>query len=66
MSITLYSTGCPKCNVIKKKLEEKNISFEENASVDEMLMLGITHVPVLKIGDELYEFSRANEWINQQ
>lgn len=25
MAITLYSTGCPKCKVLKKKLEEKGI-----------------------------------------
>lgn len=25
--MTLYSTGCPKCNVLKKKLEAKNVQF---------------------------------------
>lgn len=34
MAITLYSTGCPKCKVLKKKLEEKGIKYTENNSVD--------------------------------
>ena len=25
--VELYSTGCPKCNVIKKKLESKGVEF---------------------------------------
>ena len=28
--IILYSTGCPSCNVLKKKLAAKGIQFEEN------------------------------------
>ena len=25
--VELYSTGCPKCNVLKKKLESKGVEF---------------------------------------
>ena len=53
MSIILYSTGCPKCKVLKSKLEEKNIEFVENNSVEEMTGLGITQVPVLFVGGVL-------------
>lgn len=55
----LYSTGCPKCNILKKKLEELKIEYTENNSVDDMLELGIMSVPVLKIDDELLDFSEA-------
>ena len=64
--IVLYSTGCPKCLILKKKLEQKNISYQENTSVEEMLALGITQVPVLKVGDCLLEFVDANNWISKQ
>lgn len=64
--VVLYTTGCPKCGVLKKKLDAKGIKYEENDSTMEMLSLGITQVPVLKVEDKLLEFSEANNWINQQ
>ncbi len=64
--IVLYSTDCPKCKVLKKKLEEKGIAYQENNSVEEMLSLGINQVPVLKVNGELLNFSAANTWINNR
>ncbi len=64
--IILFSTGCPKCLILKKKLEQKGIVYQENNSVEEMLELGITQVPILKVGNCLLEFADANNWINQQ
>ena len=64
--IVLYSTGCPKCGVLKKKLEEKYVPYTENNSVDEMLALGITQVPMLSIDGVFYDFRTAVEWVNKQ
>lgn len=64
--IVLYSTDCPKCKVLKKKLEEKGIAYQGNNSVEEMLSLGINQVPVLKVNGELLDFSAANTWINNR
>lgn len=64
--IILYSTGCPKCNVLKTKLKQKNIPYEEITNVEEMQRLGITNVPVLKISDtEMLSFVEANQYINK-
>ena len=65
-NIILYSTGCPRCEVLKSKLDDKSISFAENISVDEMTSLGITQVPVLSVDGKMYEFKDAVEWINKQ
>jgi glutaredoxin len=65
MGVVLYSTGCPKCNVLKQKLDSKSISYTENDSVDDMMALGITQVPVLLVGGERLSFQQANEWINK-
>lgn len=62
MKITLYSTGCPKCKVLKKRLEEKGIRYTENNSVNEMLSLGISQVPVMKVGDTMMNYTEAVEW----
>lgn len=64
--VVFYTTGCPKCGVLKKKLDAKGIDYQENNSVHEMLELGITQVPVLKVEDQFLEFAEANNWINQQ
>jgi len=65
MNIILYSTGCPKCNVLKKKLADKNIKYTENNDVDTMVSLGIDQVPVLSVDGKLLQFSEANNWINE-
>lgn len=64
MSIVLYSTNCPKCKVLKSKLEAKQIAFVENNSIDEMTELGITQVPVLVVDGALLDFKHAVDWAN--
>ena len=66
MNIILYSTNCPKCNVIKKKLGDKNIEYTENNDIDTMLSLGIKQAPMLSLDGELLNFTEANKWINEQ
>lgn len=62
--IKLYSTGCPKCNVIKKKLTLKNIEFQEITDVEEMNKLNMKNLPVLEVDGKIYEFVEANAYIN--
>ncbi len=64
--VILYSTGCPKCKILKKKLAEKNIDYTENQNVEEMVALGIDQVPVLKIDGEIMKFKEAVEWVNSR
>lgn len=62
--IKLYSTGCPLCEMLKDKLDEKNIEFEIVSDVKEMLDKGITAVPVLEIDGELLNTRKAIAWVN--
>lgn len=65
--ITLYSTGCPKCNVLKTKLNAKGIEFNEVNNVEEMQRLGISQVPMLRLDTGvLMTFAQANSWVNMQ
>lgn len=66
MNVILYSTGCPKCKILKKKLAEKNIDYTENQNVEEMVALGIDQVPVLKINGAVMKFKEAIEWVNSR
>ncbi|MEG1882293.1 MAG: hypothetical protein RR224_01060 [Clostridia bacterium] len=66
MSIVLYSTDCPKCRVLKQKLNIRAIQYTEHNSVDEMIALGIMQAPMLSVEGELLTFLQANEWINSR
>lgn len=64
--ITLYSTGCPKCNVLKRKLSEKNIAYEEVNDTDLMLSKGFDTIPILDIDGRQLDFNAAISWICEQ
>lgn len=64
-NIILYSTNCPKCVVLEKKLQAKNIPYVKNQNVKEMSLLGVKTVPMLKVGDgPLLDFTEAVKQIN--
>lgn len=65
--IVIYTTDtCPRCKILKTKLQMKNIEYIENHDEKEMEKLGIMTVPYLQIDDKLMGFAEANAWINQQ
>lgn len=63
--ITLYTTHCPKCNVLQQKLNSKNIEFEICDDIDYMLSLNIQQAPYLEVDNKLMDFSKAIKWINE-
>jgi glutaredoxin len=64
--ITLYSTHCPRCEVLETKLNQKGIEFKIVENIEEMEKLGIQSVPMLKIDDNIMNFTEAIAWINNQ
>ena len=64
MKVVLYSTGCPKCRVLAKKLGDRGIQYEEVTDVDVMEELGFQSVPVLSVDGTLMDFASANAWLN--
>lgn len=63
MAITLYSTGCPKCNVLKQKLNEMNIPYDIDMDTDKMIEMGFLSAPVLDVNGEIMDFSQAIRWL---
>lgn len=63
--IKIYSTGCPKCKVLIKKLNEKNIQYEACNDTEIMKAKGIQFLPVLEINGDLLDFKQATEWIGR-
>ena len=65
MKIVLYSTHCPKCLVLEKKLKQKGICFEEVYNIDVMRAKGFLSAPMLEVDEVIMDFATANKWINE-
>ena len=63
---TLFSTGCPKCTILKKKLAQKDIKYTEVNDIQQMLDMGLQSVPWLEVDGQMMNFEQANKWINEQ
>lgn len=63
--ITLYTTHCPKCTVLEKKLESKNIKFDVNENEEEMQERGFQSLPVLEVDGNTLDFIEAVKWVNE-
>ena len=66
MEVTLYTTHCPKCQVLYLKLIGKNIKFKEITSMEAIEKLGFLSAPILKVNDEYLQFKQAVDWVNAQ
>lgn len=64
MNIVLYSTHCPKCEILTKKLNSKNIIYDEVDDINEMLQRGFMEAPVLEVDGKFMNYVDANKWIN--
>ena len=64
--IKFYSTHCPKCSILKKKLDEKKIEYEEINDVEKMIKLGFTQAPLLEVDGKIMDFKSGVEWINNR
>ena len=61
----LYTTPtCGRCKVLKEKLNNKGISYQEIQDADVLVERGIKFVPVLEVEDKLLNFMEANTYIN--
>lgn len=61
--VILYSTGCPKCRILEKKLDEKKIKYEVVTNRDVMIDKGFSSAPKLEIDGEILDFSDGMRWI---
>ena len=64
MEVILYSTHCPRCEVLEEKLKSKGIEYIEENFVEVMQTKGIMSVPVLEYNGELLDFVNAVKLIN--
>ena len=64
MKIVLYTTGCPKCKVLEKKLELKNIQYDIITNEEEIRDTGFLSLPILNVDNNFMPFTEAISWVN--
>lgn len=63
-NIVVYSTGCPRCNVLKKKLEMQGIQYTVETDVKKMTELGMMTAPGMSVdGGKIMNFNEAIHWL---
>ena len=66
MNIKLYTTHCPKCIILEKKLDTKGIEYEMITDEEVMIDKGFMSAPMLEVDGEVMNFKQANDWVNNQ
>lgn len=60
----LYTIDCPKCKVLEKKLNQKNIIYDICKDTEIMSKKQIIKLPMLEVDDRLLSFKEAVDYIN--
>ena len=64
--VILYEHGCPRCRVLKTKLDQKGIKYENINDVEVMKAKGFQEAPKLEIDGRVMDFKEAVKWIGEQ
>ena len=62
--ITLYTTHCPRCKVLKAKLDGENIDYEVVEGEEAIREKGFVATPLLEVDDKVLTFAEAMQWVN--
>ena len=62
--ITLYTTHCPRCKVLKAKLDSENIDYEVVEGEEAIREKGFVTIPLLEVDDKVMTFAEAMQWVN--
>lgn len=62
--ITLYTTHCPRCKVLKAKLDGENIDYKVVEGEEAIREKGFVTTPLLEVDDKVLTFTEAMQWVN--
>jgi len=63
--IVLYTNNCPKCKVLKSKLDSQNIKYDVCEDVNIMISKGFRSMPILQVEGDILLFADAVKWVNE-
>ena len=62
----LYSSStCPKCKVLKMKLDKTGVNYTVNENVEDMEKIGIKSLPYLQVDGKLLDFGEAIAFVKK-
>lgn len=64
-NIIFYTTGCPKCAILKKKLDGAYIQYTTVTDISAMQSLGLLEAPALSVDGRIMGFVDAVHWVNE-
>ena len=65
--VVIYSTHCPKCNVLEKSLKMAGIEFSIMDDTEKMIAMGLKSAPYLQVNcGDLMDFSAAMKWVKEK
>lgn len=59
MKVILYSTNCPKCKQLERKLNTLGVKYEICYDLQPLIDAGFKSAPILKVEDKFFEFASA-------
>lgn len=65
MEVILYTTDCPRCKVLEKKLNAKNVIYNTVKDIASMQNLGIFSSPCLSVDGKIFDFQQSINWVNE-
>ena len=68
MNVVLYTIECPKCVILEKKLEAKNIKFLRVSDEETIRAKGFSDssFPILEVDGVVMGYKTAIQWANNQ
>ena len=64
--VILYEHGCPRCKILKMKLDQKGVTYETVNDVEVMKAKGFNEAPKLEVDNVVYGFKEAVDWLKGQ
>ena len=64
--VTLYSTKCPRCVALEKKLDNAQIEYVICNDTELMIKEGMSLMPVLEVDGKRMGFKEAVKWVNEK
>ena len=64
--VVLYEHGCPRCKVLKMKLDQKGVTYDTVNDIEAMKAKGFNEAPKLEVNGVVMGFKEAVEWVKEQ
>lgn len=65
MTVIYTQELCPKCKVLKKKMDGKSIQYTECDDVNVLISKHVEFTPMLEVDGVMMDYAEAIKWVNE-